>query len=532
MAKKFKALKTNSINIKSSWQNISIHNIKILILGLLSYLLLFWLFPIYSFIGLYLLIGIIIGTLAKNQIEASILGLIVGIFSGIISSVFLTTDKFIYYAQTMQNQIVNKDIPLSLYSDVFYKLVAKNPIAYLGKPTYIFFTVLLICVFSVLLSIFSFKKIKIYIFLFVLCANFLFVSVDIGRGIADHASVEPPNYSYAYDAYFYLKTAYALDREPFYRAFITGVKYDGRISPEDLRKGTDIAAAHAAHAAKIVKNGQWAIGVNAMYFRQPFIFYVWKYIGQGNMGRVVYAGILLSTFLIAFSYFSTKKIIGDYAFIAPVIITPYLFTGNTWMNVFFPDWWTALFYLSGFLFWISEKYWPSALFFLFAVMSRGEATFPVYLIFFLFALFKKKEARKPLIIVSIFFAIWFGIHLYRADAYIYPATKPGFKFFLDRFKQSFFTTGASYMMFLYGFFKIPMIIFPLAAIFTSFIKKYYELLIVSSYYIFHVAYYSSSYWGQHFIMIILITMTFMFAISSEEIDSLKDRFKKFKLELK
>jgi len=325
-------------------------------------------------------------------------------------------------------------------------------------------------------------------------------------------SKEPSNFSYGYDALYYLKAGYVLDRLPFYKALMTAIKYDNR-TPSDY----------------VDKNYRWKGVPNMFYIRQPFIFYFWKFIGQGNFGRVVYISIIFCLFLIILSFYSANTIIGKYSFASPIIIYPFLFIGTTWANVFFPDWWAALFYLSGFLFWISRKYWPSAIFFLFAVMSRGEVMGIAYLIFFLSALFKKKEARKPFVIVTIFFAIWFGIHLYRASFYIHPsAVKHGIDFYISRIVSPLFTTSASYMMFLYGYFKIPLIIFPLSAFFISFMKKYYELTILSFYYVIHNTYHSSSYWGQHLTLVILFISSLFFGLSFDCIKSQISQIKKLK----
>lgn len=512
-AKKTTKLASNKFDI--------LRNIKILLLSLFSYLLLFWLFPVYSFIGLYIVVGIMIGSLAASYTDAFFLGSTVGLLSGIFSSIYLTTEKFIYYFQTMPNSIVNRDVPMSLYGDVFYNLVVKNPIAYLGKPLYILLTTTLICIFSVLFSTLTLKKIGIYLFLSIMSINFLFVSINSGKSIINYSSTEPGYF--AYDGIFYLKTLYLLDREPFYRAYIMAHKYDSRDTIPNS-----------------IVNYQVKTMGGPFNIREPYIYYFWKFIAQGDMRRVIYFSVIFSSFLIFFSYFAIRHITEDYSFAAPIIITPFLFTGTTWINVFFSDWWTALFLLAGIFFWINKKYLPSALFILSAVLTR-EVISIAFLLFVFYAVFRKKQAAKPFIFVTIIFAILFGIHYYYARSVIYPGAAPSFEWYLDRFKHpsfTVFTAGASWMMFLYGFFKMPFgfyqiifIILPLAAAFASFIKKYYELSILSLYTIFHNFFHSSTYWGEHFTLITLFIVTFMLNINLEDIKKI-NLFKKRNIKMR
>lgn len=492
----------------------AINNIKILLASIVSYLMLFWLFPVYTFIGLYALIGIMIGTINGKRRESTVLGIVVGILAGIPSSIFLKTENFIYYVQTMQSQIVSRDIPSSLYTEIFYNLVLKNPISYLGIPLYILATVILISLFSGIFSSIKSRKFGTYIFIFILSMNFLFISLISSRGIAEYASAEPPNYSYGYDALYYLKTSYVLDREPFYRALITAIKYDGRTKT-------------AVEYNDRVGIYQWKAVPTTLFIRQPFIFYIWKYIGQGDLSRVVYFSILFCSLLLILSFIVSRDMLGEFSYLAPIAIFPFLFTGTVWTNVFFPDWWAGLFYLSGVLLWLSKKYWLSSLFFLGGLMSRGEVTIIIFLIFLFYALFFKKEALKPFAIIFLVFLIWFGVHYQRAALLIHPTALNRMNSplsLLSHFQFEYFSS-ASYMMFFYGFFKLPIILIPVISVVSSFLKKYYELTLVSLYSIFHNGFHSSSYWGQHINSLVLFVSIIVISISMNDIRKIAERFK-------
>lgn len=473
--------------------NIALKNIKIFIIGLLTYILLFWLFPIYSFIALFLIIGLIILAINGHNEKNIYLGGLIGFWGSLAASIFLTVDKYIYYVNTMPID-ANPDIPMSLYTNTLFNLVKLTPLSFINPFLFIVISTLLCAAFTQLglLKIKNIKNIVAYACISILAINFLFVSIYSSRDLVQYASVEPPNLSYAYDAIGYLKTIYLMNKEGYYKALVEAEYNDAR------RNKDKTWTARGAQP-----------GTTRLVIRNPFIFYLWKYISMGNASRVVYFSIYFCAALLILSYFSARRLIGEFSILIPILIMPFIFLGTTWANVFFPDWWAGLFMFATFLLWILKKYWLASLFLLMSLLSREMIAFS-YIIFLISALHGNRKALKPLLVTGILFATLFALNYINASQAM-AAGKPSATSInnIAPFFGFHFIPTSSYLMFLYGFFKIPIYILFLFALVSSIVYKQLEIILFVSYSFFHDSLASSSYWGNHFMLIIIFSLSLL-----------------------
>lgn len=112
--------------------------------------------------------------------------------------------------------------------------------------------------------------------------------------------------------------------------------------------------------------GRWQPDVNA--WRQPFIFYVWKYIPIYILWQLFLVAIILCAYLI------TKNIL------SPIILWPYLHYSLTDLTILQPEWWGMAFLVFGLTSHIYKKYYLSIIFFLFSFMCREPYIIPIFFI--------------------------------------------------------------------------------------------------------------------------------------------------------
>lgn len=423
------------------------------------------------------------------------IGGLVGFFGSLFASIFLTIEKYIYYANTMPMN-ANPDIPASLYANTLFNLAKLSPVSSLNSLLYIFISTILCAMFTQFELIKWARKAAGSICVIILALNFLFVSVFSSQGLLQYASSEPPNLSYAYDAVVYMKTIYRMQDKGFYKAHVEAQYNDARRN----------------------KQGDWTEkgaqpGTSRLWIRHPFIFYLWKYVSYGgSAARVVYLSILLCATLIVMSYYVAKnKLSVKYSLLAPIFITPYLFVGTTWVNIFFPDWWAGLFLFAALMFWVLQKNWVSSLILLLALLSR-EVTATAFIIFFVLSFFKDRNALKPLLFSGTIFAVLYTLHYFNASQAIMEgkASSISASTFTSLYAFRLMPT-ISYMMFMYGFFKIPIIILSVLSLLSSIFYRRLDLSLFVSYSLVHNSLASSSYWGSHFMLIILFSLVFLFS---------------------
>lgn len=479
----------------------AINDAKVFFLALFVYILLFWLFPIYSFYFLFLVIGFLIIVLNGIRKENIYIGGLVGFLGSIFASILLTVDKYIYYVNTMPPyKNVNPDIPMSLYTNTLFNIVKITPLASINSFLFIIISTLLCAAFTQLslLKIKNIKNIAAYVCLSVLAINFIFISLISSQDFAKYISQEPANLSYAYDAVGFLKTLYLFDRGvPYYKAYMEAQNNDSR------RQNTGL-----------IENGKYIAKLSPTYFRQPFIFYFWRFSSLGKPSRVLFVSILSCIFILILSYLAANEIVGEFSMLAPLFIYPFLFIGTTWFNIFFMDWWAGLFLFAGLCFYILKKYWLAALLTLFAILSREVIIISFFILFGL-SIFKEKKAIKPILLAIIIFALVYSIHYRSAsDMFINKGLhSQSITYNFNNLKR--FTPNFSYMMFLYGFFKIPLFIVPILSLFGSYLLKRWELFLIVLYSMFHYMVGPSSYWGNQFNLIILFSFPLLLKFNFE-----------------
>lgn len=474
---------------------IDLRRIKALAIAVISYLLLFWLFPVHSFIGLYAVIGIMVAVISKDKHEALIIGSLAGLTGSLIAVWQLTVEKYIYYVETMP-VTANPDIPVSIYTGQIFELVKIGPLSFINAPLYVVISIFGCALFSQVHRLTKLKEHLLkYVLVVILAVNFLFISVFSTQSFARYVSSEPPDLSYAYDAIVYLKTSYLLGKEGY------GNYYKAHLEAQykDIRRNTD---------GTVTKDG-FISTVSSLHVREPFIFYFWKYLSFGNFANILYLSFIICIALLFLSAWASGDVLQRYSSFLPVVIIPFLFTGTIWFNVFFPDWWAGLFIFTAFLFWLRSKFWIAAVFLLMALLCR-EVIAAAYFVFLASAFLKERKALIPLLTVGAVFAILYGMH-YIGAKQIFINSSPGLP--VDSIKIGFASfrliPNISYLMFFYGYFKVPVIIVTLLSVFSSLVYKKFEFLAFALYLVVHNSLGASSYWGNHFMLILLfIACTF------------------------
>lgn len=462
--------------------------VKLFLVNFLLYILLFWLFPTYSFVFMYMILGAVIALNSSDRRVSLAVGSMVGLLGSLTATLLLSKEDFIYYMNTMP-PIVNTDTPSSLYQH-FYELVLLNPIEILGSAAYVIVS-FLACAFFSWVSWFLRKRSLVFVALLLVSFNFIFITIYSSGSLLSYLEKEPENLSYGYDAIGYIKTTYLMDNETFYRAYALAQYYDIR------RNSTGLAKKEGLDQP-----------VSPLHIRQPFIFYFWKYASFDQIGRVPYLNLILCLTVLWTSYYSAIRLVGNYAIVTPLILVPYLYAGSIWVNIFFPDWWAALFLFVGLMCWTLRRFWFSALLLLMAALSR-EVIAASLLILLITSYFREKEALKPFIYASLLFALMLFTHYFNADqTFVSDSTRQ----LADSFRGQFdfrLIQNTNYLMFLYGLYKIPVVLFGFASIISAIILRKLEFIIFGLYILAHNILGPSSYWGMHFMLVILFLLTLL-----------------------
>lgn len=477
--------------IKTFIYDFKLRDFRNIVTYIFTYLLLFWFFPLFSFICLPLIIGFIIAMTSESKYNALITGIIVGTIGGLISSTILTIENYIDFVNTMPAN-VSPDIPQSLYTVNFYQLIEGGPLSYLGGPILLLITIITMGACAYLGSLVKRNNLLGVVCVVVLSLNFLVTSVIATKSLVQYVSTEPPNLSYGYDAIVYLKTVYRMEDKTYYKAHVEA-QYN------DVRRNKDGTA----------KEDGLDMQISSLHIRHPFIFYLWKYLSFGNQGIIIYLSILISIAIMVASYFAARQIAGNFSILAPAFIAPFLFSGTTWINIYFPDWWAGLFLVAALTAWLLNRYWITAILLLMAMLSR-EVVVATFIIFFIAAFFKRREALKPLLIAGAIFGAIYSVHyVSAAQVFVDHLTRLP----IDSLKGQFafrLIPNTSYLMFLYGFYKIPAYLFGIAAIAVSVMSRRLELIGLNTYALLHNMAGASSYWGNHFMLVILFTLALAF----------------------
>jgi hypothetical protein len=266
--------------------------------------------------------------------------------------------------------------------------------------------------------------------------------------------------SYWHDAAIYRQT-HALMTERgmgYYEAFVTAASQDLRLAKEGA-----------------VVDGRFrAWATSPSYVRMPTAFYLWA--AARGLGLTVYdLAMVVAVVLLCASYWATQRIVGPAAVAVPAILFPYFVTHSVWMNLFFPDYWAALFALGGMLAVLRERWRLAGGLVLAAALFREVAA--IWLVFLIvgaaagWLLDRDRRARCDLAVYVGAFALLalaVALHSRAAASLILPGTValPIVQTLMTSARRPLalkLGAPAGYLMYPYGLYAVP----PAAALLTA-----------------------------------------------------------------
>lgn len=424
----------------------------------------------------------------QNTWRLSAMGAMTGLIGGLFAVNFLTEQNYIAYAQAMPEKI-NIDILGSVYTNLLYGMVRGNQINSMSAPLFVIGVVFLTGLFSFLFSLYP-RKLKAYApwaACLLICLMFLAASWQATAEFRTTIASEPQDAAYAYDGHIYLKTFYRMADTDFYHAYVQAAAADQRLTQQ-----------------KAVQNGKF-VGyiMSPLYFRSPVLFSLWRILSGRSAAGIYYLGLLGAVGVLALSWLAGRSLFGDQGVLLTAAVMPYLFMGVNWYNLFFPDWWASLALAAGVFFWLRDEVWPSATAFLAAAAFR-EITFVFMVLFVILSLAYKKEARLPFLVLTGVFLAVYPAHYLKSAQFIVPQAS-ALGSVTSRLTLTHFLPTSSYLAFPYGFFRWPawLLMAPAALVWAW--RRRFDMLIVCLLAFPYFAYASSSYWGQHLLIIIIFS---------------------------
>jgi hypothetical protein len=315
---------------------------------------------------------------------------------------------------------------------------------------------------------------------------------------------EPVPGTYAYDASVYLKTYYEMLRgKGYYESLVDAASGDKRVM---------------ANSAKGIRNGRsyggWLWGPSAM--RRPTIFYFWRWLAPGGADGVVYLAVLVSAVALLVVWWGLVPYLGHRAVFVPVFAMPYVLFMTLGLNIFFPDYWATLVVVCALALIMRQRWIPGAAALLLAAAIRETVgpTLVVLAFAMLVGWLREGRGREWLVRAGAFAGAataWLTFERVheilgaRFMAVPYPSSA-SFLLALARTRTLFekLISPTQYLVFPYGFYKVPGLAFLLAAPlgFRAFLAPNRAVrFTVVSYSLFWIVFLfslgaSSPYWGQ------------------------------------
>ena len=332
----------------------------------------------------------------------------------------------------------------------------------------------------------------------------------------DSLATPVPAGTYAYDAFIYQGAYQAmLHGKSYYQGFLEAASGDSRLIE-----------------AHDVRNGKFYGFVSSpTLMREPWSFYLWRVVAPGGSQGVFLTALIAAAGVLLVTHWGLQPISRAASLLGPVLVYPILLLSCSWMNIFFPDLWAGLAMLAS-LALLARRNLPAALGF-----ALAAALFRETLIFWLLALLVyailrarsapsgKRDAVFALSAVGIFAALY-AVHYVQASQLIAPDINGGTGGFVDRLlissKASLegkFLAPTSYMMWPYGFFRLPGAALAVLGVFgfsTLHRRNRAFTWMAAGYGAFWLVYYAtvgaaSSYWGQQVMPFYLLGVAFLVA---------------------
>ena len=275
----------------------------------------------------------------------------------------------------------------------------------------------------------------------------------------------PADGEYAYDADIYLRTYYEMAiGDGYYRALVRAAAGDKRLIDEGA-----------------VKDGRfvgWAS--SPALVREPGAFYLWRLVAPAGATGILIASLVACAAVLALWYWALARRAGPAAAFVPWALFPVLLLATSWHNIFFPDWWMALALLASVALWVRGHFYPALAAALLAALFREVAAFWLVALLAYAAVRFVRERRTATgrsaltalgVAAACFaaFAVLYWLHL-RAAATVIAPDLPSPETFVGRLRRSAaaplvsrFVTPTEYMLFPYGRFVLPGVVFLLAS---------------------------------------------------------------------
>lgn len=334
------------------------------------------------------------------------------------------------------------------------------------------------------------KRFIPHFILLALVVNLLAGVAFESQDVRSHLPVEPADESYSYDPFIYAKTFHKVTAgEDYYEAMLKAVLADSRID----------------------KLEDWMRGYGT--FRLPTVFFIWRIFASYNGENIFYLSLFLTVIALTSIFFGVWSAAGrTIAVLSAISVTPYLYLGAKWTNILFPDWWAMLFGLIAIGFFFRKNYVAAAVIAVIAALSR-EAMGLLIMAGLIAGIFTK-ERRVYLAFgtaLAIFFS-FYGLHVYVAKSHLQHLSGGGFDAFYGWQTASIFVV-TNYLSYPVTFLGLGVVL-PFAAIVAAFCQnnytnRFFLAFILTAFTIYLFAMRTSSYWGQMFMPVVLMTLPFL-----------------------
>ena len=325
------------------------------------------------------------------------------------------------------------------------------------------------------------------------------------------------NDTYGVDAAIYQQTSLLMQIRDsgYYEELVTAAAGDSRLIAEG-----------AIVDGKFVS---WAHGPS--FIRLPFVFGMWK--AAQTIGLTTFdLALTFAMLLVVGSYIAFSPHVGGLAVAVPAVLFPAFVAHGTWLNLFFPDYWAALFSLAAVFLVLRERWLAAGVFALAAALCREVAA--VWLVFLVLGALagvvidKERQSWRDLGAYAVAFGV-FGLalllHERAASAIIAAtATAPTIMTMLQdsaaRELSAKFVEPAGYLMYPFGFFIIPpvlsLLLAPLGYLASTSGRPWRLRSTLLAAALFWPAFTAtvgatSSYWGQQYTMLAIVGVAALFA---------------------
>jgi hypothetical protein len=474
-----------------------------------------------------LIAGSIVGLISRNVLWTGAAGAAGGLVGSLVASASFTKEALSTNFQGAP-QYANPDVLVGqLYGGIISTLARTGPITN-GQPGAATIVVVATVVCAAVAAGVAYALSQLqsnqelgravggWIVVCALAIVFMMTGWNSASDFRDTLSRPPASGAYAYDAYIY-QGAYSamLQGSSYYQGFVQSASGDSRLIKE-----------------KAVRGGKFYSFIWApSLMREPGAFYLWRVLAPNGPPGVFLLALGACAGIMLLTHWGFATLSWATSLLAPVLVYPILLLSSTWMNIFFPDYWASLAFLASLMFLLRRQLIAALAFALAAALFRE--TLVIWLIaLIVFAALRRKsteEGTRDIIVAGsllVVFAALYGLHYFQAGQLIAPAANAGAGGFIQRLMLSAqlstdakFMAPMSYMMWPYGFFRLPGAVLAAAGVVGYLVglrRARVLSWIVAGYGAFWFVYYAtigaaSSYWGQQVMPFYLIGVALLVA---------------------